>query len=180
MKKKYAMLIDTVKCIGCGDCVMACKTENTVPEGLHRLWVVQETSGRFPDLYHENRSERCNHCSTPACVYACPTGASYVQKGSNITLVEPGKCVGCKSCVAACPYDARFIMPEGYIGKCTFCEQRLAAGLEPACASVCPTHCIFFGDLNDPASDVARLLRSRKYKTIIPEAGTRPNNYFLI
>jgi Fe-S-cluster-containing dehydrogenase component len=180
MKAHYVMVIDTVKCVGCGDCVIACKTENEVPEGLHRDWITQEITGKFPDLYMEIRSERCNHCSNPPCVYACPTGASYVLKGSNIILVSPGRCVGCKSCIAACPYDARFIMPEGYIGKCTFCEHRIRQGLDPACVSTCPTRCMTFGDLNDPLSDVSRLLKSRKYKTIIPGAGTAPNVYYLI
>ncbi|MCM2322795.1 MAG: 4Fe-4S dicluster domain-containing protein [Oligoflexia bacterium] len=180
MAKRYGMVIDTVKCIGCGDCVIACKTENKVPEGLHRDWVVEEVSGEFPTLHLEFRSERCNHCENPPCVHACPTGASYVQQGSNITLVDGGKCTGCKACVAACPYDARFIMPEGFIGKCTFCLHRVEKGEQPACVSVCPAHCMTFGDLNDPSSEVSRLLRSRKSKTLAPEAGTRPSIHYLV
>lgn len=178
--KHHVMVIDTRKCVGCGDCVIACKTENEVPEGLHRDWVTQEMTGRFPDLHMEIRSERCNHCSNPPCVYNCPTGASYVEKGTNITLVNNDKCVGCKSCIAACHYDARFILPDGSIGKCTFCEHRLKEGLKPACVSTCPTRCMAFGDLNDPLSEVSKLLNSRQHKAIIPEAGTEPNVYYLI
>ncbi|MBI4618752.1 MAG: 4Fe-4S dicluster domain-containing protein [Desulfobacterales bacterium] len=178
--KKYAMVIDTKTCVGCGDCVIACKTENRVPEGLHRDWIVEDVSGKFPNLNMEIRSERCNHCSNPPCVTYCPTGASYINRGTNIVLVNKSKCTGCKACIAACPYDARFIMPEGYVGKCTFCEHRVKKGLSPACASVCPTQSIDFGDVNESMSNVSKLLRKRKYKTLIPEAGTRPNVYYLI
>jgi Fe-S-cluster-containing dehydrogenase component len=82
--------------------------------------------------------------------------------------------------VAACPYDARFIMPGGYISKCTFCEHRVSQGQKPACVSVCPTHCMYFGDLENPVSDVSRLLKARKYKALLPETGTIPNVYYLI
>jgi Fe-S-cluster-containing dehydrogenase component len=177
--KKYAMVIDTKTCVGCGACVVACKTENRVPEGLHRDWIVEEVSGKFPDLLMEIRSERCNHCSNAACVSNCPTGASYVKKGTNIVLVDPKKCTGCKACMAACPYNARFVMPEGYIGKCTFCVHRVEQGLDTACTSVCPTHSITFGNLDNPLSKVSRLLRERKYKTLTPGAGTGPNVYYL-
>jgi len=160
--------------------VAACKTENNVPDGLHRDWVVEEMTGTFPDLKLEIRSERCNHCSNSPCVSACPTGASHFDKGSNIVLVESGKCTGCKACMALCPYNARFVMPEGYVSKCTFCSHRVSEGLDPACSSVCPAKAIHFGDLNNPRSEVSQLLKTREYKTIIPEAGTGPNVYYLI
>jgi len=178
--KKYGMVIDTKLCVGCGACVVACKTENDVPEGLHRDWIVEEVTGKFPNLHMEIRSERCNHCSDTPCVSTCPTGASHIKKGSNIVKVDPNKCTGCQACVVSCPYNARFVMPEGYVSKCTFCDHRVEKGESPACASVCPTHAIVFGDLNNPMSRVSRLLRSRKFKTIIPEAGTDPNIYYLI
>ncbi len=178
--KKYAMVIDTKLCVGCGACVVACKTENEVPEGLHRDWVVEEVTGTFPDLFMEIRSERCNHCLNAPCIQSCPTGASHNKKGSNIVKVDPGKCTGCKACMASCPYNARFVMPEGYISKCTFCDHRVEQGLKPACGSVCPSHAIHFGDLNDRKSNVSKLLKSRKYKTNIPGAGTEPNVYYLI
>jgi Fe-S-cluster-containing dehydrogenase component len=180
LKNKYAMVIDTKLCIGCGDCVVACKVENMVPDGLHRDWIVEETTGVFPNLEMEIRSERCNHCSNPPCVDSCPTGASFIDQNSNITLVNSSKCTGCKACVASCPYDARFVMPEGYISKCTFCHHRTIKGELPACANTCPTHCIHFGNLNNPLSTVSRLLRSRKYKALVTEAGTEPNVFYLL
>jgi len=177
----YVMVIDTLTCIGCGDCVVACKTENNVPAGLSRDWVVEATRGTYPNLTSEYRSERCNHCSHATCVSACPTGASQYWNGSNITIVDPDKCTGCKACIAACPYDARLIMrPEGYIDKCTFCNHRLAEGLDPACVSTCPTHCMHFGLLNDPRSEVSRLLKTRDHKTLLPETGNQPNVYYLL
>lgn len=176
---RYAMVIDTKKCVGCMDCVVACKTENNVPEGFNRDWIVQDVMGKFPDLHMEIRSERCNHCDEPPCVHCCPTGASHVHERGGVVLVEHNKCIGCKACLASCPYDARFIHPDGYADKCTFCIHRVEVGLLPACVSVCPTHCMYFGDLDDPASDVNKLLKSRKHHAVLPEAGTKPHIFYL-
>lgn len=176
---RYAMAIDTLKCVGCGDCVVACQIENHVPEGFCRDWVTESVEGTFPDLRMELRSERCNHCSNAPCVRCCPTGASHIIEG-GIVMVTPEKCIGCGACIESCPYDARFFHPKGYVDKCTFCSQRVQAGLKPACVSVCPTHCMYFGDLDDPNSEVAQLLERRKHKVLAPEAGTQPNVYYLV
>ncbi|MBT4792924.1 MAG: 4Fe-4S dicluster domain-containing protein [Halobacteriovoraceae bacterium] len=180
IKKRYAMVIDTRTCIGCADCVVACKIENKVPEGYNRDWITEETIGKFPNLSMEIKSQRCNHCENPPCVHTCPTGASHIKLNTNITLVDPDLCTGCKACIAACPYDARFVHPEGYVSKCTFCDHRLDKGLGPACVESCPTHCMYFGNLNNPFSKVSRLLRSRKWKVIDPEIGTEPMVYYLL
>ncbi|MDZ7308564.1 MAG: 4Fe-4S binding protein, partial [candidate division KSB1 bacterium] len=105
---RYAMVIDTKRCVGCADCVVACKTENNVPDGFCRDWIVQEVHGAFPNLQMEIRSERCNHCENAPCVRCCPTGASYIAAG-GIVLVNHDECTGCKACIASCPYDARFV-----------------------------------------------------------------------
>ncbi len=177
---RFGMVIDTAKCVGCMDCVVACKTENSVPEGLNRDWIEYEVQGKYPSLHMEIRSERCNHCSNPPCVYCCPTGASHVHDLGGVVLVEHNVCIGCKACIASCPYDARFIHPDGYADKCTFCIHRVEKGLDPACVSVCPTHCMSFGDLEDPNSDVTRLLESRNHHALIPEAGTKPCIFYLV
>lgn len=177
---RYVMVIDTKKCVGCMDCVVACKTENNVPQGFNRDWINFESIGKFPELHMEIRSERCNHCENPPCVHCCPTGASQISKLGGIVLVHHDLCTGCKACLASCPYDARFINPEGYADKCTFCSHRVEKGMKPACVSVCPTHCMYFGDLDDSQSETSKLLTSRKNNTLIPEAGTKPHVYYLI
>jgi Fe-S-cluster-containing dehydrogenase component len=176
---RFGMVIDTVRCVGCTDCVVACKTENRVPEGFCRDWIETEVVGTFPTPHLEIRSERCNHCDRPPCVTCCPTGASHVEAYGRVVLVDHERCIGCKACLAACPYDARFIHPDGYADKCTFCMHRVKEGLLPACVAVCPTRCMHFGDLDDPNSEVSRLLASRRSHTLMPEAGTGPRVYFL-
>jgi len=177
---RYGMVIDTTRCVGCMDCVVACATENDVPHGYCRDWITTEVSGTYPNLRMEIRSERCNHCDNPPCVSCCPTGASHVSDFGKIVLTDPAKCIGCKACVASCPYGARFVHPDGYASKCTFCEHRVKEGKDPACVSVCPTRCMHFGDLDDPKSLVNQLLQSRKAKTLLPEAGTKPRIYYLV
>lgn len=176
---RLAMVIDTRKCVGCMDCVVACKTENGVPEGYNRDWITQRLQGSFPTLSLEIRSERCNHCDDPPCVSCCPTGASHVHPFGAVVLVTKDECIGCKACVASCPYDARFIHPDGYADKCTFCIHRVEQGLQPACVAVCPTRCMSFGDLDDRQSEVSRLLAARKHHSLLPEAGTKPRIFYL-
>jgi Fe-S-cluster-containing dehydrogenase component len=176
---RYGMVIDIRTCVGCMDCVVACKTENQVPEGLSRDWIAYETHGEFPTLHLEIRSQRCNHCDNPPCVACCPTGASHVAAPGQVVLVTPGRCIGCKACLASCPYDARFVHPDGYADKCTFCSHRTADGLDPACVSVCPARCMTFGDLDDPRSGANRLLASRSWHALKTAAGTEPRIFYL-
>lgn len=176
---RLGMAIDTRKCVGCMDCVVACKTENNVPEGFNRAWITQTVEGKYPTLNMEIRSERCNHCEDAPCVNTCPTGASYIHEASQAVLVEQDECVGCKACMTACPYEARFINPEGYAEKCTFCMHRVDKGENPACVDVCPTKAMVFGDLDDPNSEISKLLTSRKNHSLKPEAGTKPKIFYL-
>lgn len=176
--RRYVMTMDTAKCVGCHACVLACKAENNVPEGYTRDWIVEVVTGTYPALSAEIRSERCHHCSDPPCVTVCPTGASFIGDG-GIVQVTHDKCTGCKACVAACPYDARYIHPDGYADKCTFCAHRVARGDDPACVVVCPTESLVFGDLMDEESKVSRLLARRAFKVLNEAAGTEPNLYFL-
>lgn len=175
---RYAMTCDSKLCVTCNACVLACKNENEVPEGEARCWTVQEEHGAFPLLSIATRSERCNHCENAPCVNACPTGASHYEDG-GIVVVSPEKCVGCKACILACPYEARYMHPDGYVDKCTFCIHRVKKGLDPACATVCPTGALTFGDLDDPMSKVHQQLRERKAEVLKPDEDTRPRMFFL-
>jgi Fe-S-cluster-containing dehydrogenase component len=175
---RFAMAMDTRKCVGCSACVLACKSENNTPEGFNRDWIVTETRGEFPNLTQEIRSERCHHCDAPPCDTACPTGATFVGFG-GIVLVDAERCTGCKACIAACPYDARYVHPDGHVDKCTFCIHRVEKGLMPACVTVCPTRSLVFGDLDDPDSEISEVLKTREWKVQLEEAGTLPNLFFL-
>lgn len=177
-RPKLGMTVDTKRCVGCNACVISCKTENRLPQGGFRDWIRTETRGKFPDLNMEIRSERCNHCDRPPCVSACPTGSSHVNKFGTV-MVNHNKCSGCKACIAACPYNARYVHPKGFVDKCTFCLHRVLKKKQPACVEACPTRSLTIGDLNDPDSVVSKQLRSRKYKTLKPEAGTEPRVFFL-
>jgi len=176
---RFGMVIDTRQCVGCMDCVVACKVENDVPDGFCRDWINQRLEGTMPDLRLTITSERCNHCDRPPCVSCCPTGASHVHEPGKVVLVDHGKCIGCKACLASCPYGARFIHPEGYADKCTFCIHRVEKGELPACVAVCPTHAMHFGDLDDPGSGLNRLLASRRHFVLKPDAGTQPRIFYL-
>ncbi len=175
---RYAMVIDTKKCVGCSDCVVACQTENNVPIGFCRDWVVEVTKGTYPNLSLEIRSERCNHCENSPCVRCCPTGSSHYEEG-GIVKVTANECIGCGACIESCPYDARYMHPDGVVDKCTFCHHRVQKGQDPACVSVCPTNCMYFGDIDDPNSVVSKKLNTRKWKVLAPEAGTKPQVYYL-
>ncbi|MBC8413180.1 4Fe-4S dicluster domain-containing protein [bacterium] len=177
---KYVMVIDQRRCIGCMACVVSCKTENDVSPEHFRTRVVQEVRGIFPKLRMELRSELCNHCDNPPCVTNCPTGASYKNEENGMVLLKRYRCVGCKACLAACPYDARFIHPQdGYADKCTFCAHRVAAGMEPACVKTCIGKSRIFGDAEDPESEVSRILRETHSEVLKPGAGTRPRVYYI-
>ncbi len=176
---RYAMTMDTRRCVGCNACVFACKAENALPAKGFRDWITYTVKGNFPALSELIRSERCNHCSNSPCTTNCPTGASHVGPG-GIVLVDRGMCTGCKACIASCPYDARYVHSDGFVDKCTFCIHRVKRGLDPACVSACPTKALEFGDLNDPDSDVSKLLRQRKHTVLKPEKGLDPNLFFLL
>ena len=175
---RYAMAIDTRKCVGCSDCTIACNNENNVSGGYSRSWIVEMVRGKYPETTMVMQSERCNHCDNAPCVRCCPTGASYIAEG-GVVMVDPRKCIGCAACVEACPYDARYMNSNGVADKCTFCNHRVEDGLNPACVDVCPTNCMYFGDIEDPQSEIARLLRERTYNVLTPEAGTKPQVYYL-
>lgn len=176
---RYAMAIDLSLCVGCAACAVACKMENEVPPGVFNLWIREREVGTYPDLVVEFRPEQCLHCENPPCVPVCPTGASY-QTPDGLVLVDPRKCIACGACTAACPYDARYLHPKGYVSKCTFCAHRIEQGRLPACVETCPTFCRTFGDLDDPESPVSQALKEAgRVDVLRPELGTKPKLFYL-
>src|SRR5574340_1243927 len=175
---KYGMVIDQKRCIGCMACVVACKRENNVPEEHYRTRVAETVYGKFPNLLMEMRPELCNHCKNAPCVYNCPTGASY-KRDDGIVMINQKKCVGCKACLAACPYDMRFIDPKtGTAHKCTLCEHRIKEGKDPACVPTCLSKARIFGDFDDPESPVSKILAKEFLRELLPAAGTKPSVYY--
>lgn len=175
---KWAKVIDQTRCIGCHACSTACKSENLVPLSVHRTYVKYVDVGTFPQARRNIQVTRCNQCEKPPCTYACPTGAMY-QRGDGIVDFDKAICIGCKACIAACPYDAIFINPDDHSAeKCNFCAHRLDVGLEPACVVVCPTEAIFIGDLNDGESRVAKTVGREPVTVRRPEKDTRPKLFY--
>jgi Fe-S-cluster-containing dehydrogenase component/formate-dependent nitrite reductase membrane component NrfD len=176
---RYGFVIDQRKCIGCHACTVACKEENQVPLGVNRTWVKYIEKGTFPDTRRYFTVLRCNHCDDAPCVTICPTVALY-RRADGIVDFDGARCIGCKSCMQACPYDALYIDPETQTAaKCHYCAHRVEVGLEPACAVVCPVQAIVAGDLDDPNTLIARLVASTPVQVRKPEQGTRPKVFYL-
>jgi tetrathionate reductase subunit B len=179
-QKRYVLVIDSRKCIDCKACVVACRAENKVPLEYSRNWINEERRGEWPKLLTAFEPEQCHHCESPACVRVCPTGASY-QRPDGIVVINESECVGCRYCIIACPFDARFFREDkGVVEKCDFCAHRIDRGELPACVETCPSKVRVFGDINDPNGKVQELLGKHRYRTRKPEAGTGPQIYYLL
>ena len=199
MKRRYGMVIDLRLCIGCNSCTMACKAAHGTQPGVFWCKVLEKESGKYPTPTRLFIPILCNHCEDPLCETVCPTGATY-RNEDGLVLVDYNKCIGCKACISACPYEARtyidkekFYFPntpipygvdelrgyEGIVQKCTFCEDRLKKDQPPACVDVCPPSCRIFGDLNDPESEASRLIRSKSAFQLLPEVGTNASVYYI-
>jgi tetrathionate reductase subunit B len=197
-KHYYGMGIQINKCIGCGRCVEACKDENNVPREpfFFRTWVeryiikkdneviVQNIDGRISGSVETGSDKNilrsffvpklCNQCDNPPCVQVCPVGATFKTE-DGVIIVDEERCIGCRYCIQACPYGARYLHPEKQTAdKCTFCYHRITKGLLPACVEVCPTQARIFGDLKSNASPLARFRRMNKLHVLKPFLNTEP------
>ncbi|MGL5038660.1 MAG: sulfate reduction electron transfer complex DsrMKJOP subunit DsrO [Aeromonas sp.] len=183
--KRYGMLIDLRRCVGCQACTVACTIENQPPLGQFRTTVnqyeVSDVAALEAPASFLMLPRLCNHCAKPACLDVCPTGATF-QRDDGIVVVNNKWCVGCGYCVQACPYDARFINHEtNSADKCTFCAHRLEAGLLPACVETCVGEARIIGDLNNPASQISQLIQAHSHdlKVLKPEENTEPRVFYL-
>ncbi len=197
---KYAMIIDLDLCIGCNACTVACKAEHGTQPGVFWGHVLQKEYGKTPRVTRLFLPVLCNHCEDAPCEQVCPTGATS-HDANGVVLVDYETCIGCRACVTACPYDARwyiereeFYFPdtaipyavnelrghERVVQKCTLCADRLERGEPPRCVEVCPTSCRIFGDRDAAGSDLAQALRTQRTFVLRPEATTNPRVHYMM
>lgn len=214
---RWGMVIDLKRCVGCYACMIACKQEHFLPPDIFWCRLVIGETGKYPAVTKQMYPVLCNHCEEAACVKACPSGAT-TRREDGIVIVDYDKCVGCRYCLIACPYQQRtyyadgkkeyfpgqglteleiigrelYPLQTGTVVKCNFCAERLDEGVKnglepgedreatPACVNVCPAKARTFGDLDDPNSEVSKLIRDRKGFQLHPEYGTEPSVYYII
>ena len=212
----WVMVIDLQKCIGCYSCQVTCKQEHFLPPGIFWSRVLIGETGKYPTVTKQIYPVLCNHCKEAACVKVCPTGATS-RREDGIVVIDYDKCVGCRYCVVACPYQERtfyadgkkeyfpgqgfteleligrelYPLQPGTVVKCNFCAERIDKGIQrglkpgvdheatPACVIGCPVKARYFGDLDDPSSEVSVLIKQRKAVPLHPEYGTEPNVYYI-
>ncbi|KUO96963.1 4Fe-4S dicluster domain-containing protein [Ferroacidibacillus organovorans] len=176
---RWGKVINQDTCIGCHACSVACKMEHDVPLSVNRTYVKQVEVGVYPEVSRQFQITRCNQCDDAPCVPICPVTAMF-KRSDGIVDFDRDVCIGCKACMAACPYDAIYINPEVHSAeKCNFCAHRIDQGMEPACVVVCPVESIVVGNLNDPESEVVQLIARNKADVRKPEKGTQPKVYYV-
>lgn len=205
---RYGMAVDTRRCFGCQTCAMACKTSNNLP---NEVWynrvktdggeVSDSAKGSYPSISMSYLPVACQHCDEPACVAVCPADATVKDPETGIVTQDLEACIGCKSCIAACPYEGvrSFIDEEpefyveyalgdigapvhrkGVVEKCTFCSSMIERGEAPSCMQLCPGRARYWGDLDDPESEIAQALQGREVKRLNEDAGTEPCAFYLV
>lgn len=202
----YGMAIDLNRCFGCQTCAVACKMANNLPKNVSYNRVLTTTgeqldsaSGNFPNCELSFLPVQCQHCEDPACMDVCPTGATSKDEETGIVSVDSEQCIGCQSCIHACPYEGvRTLITspeyhldvevgeqdapphkESTVEKCTFCKNLIDRGEVPACMQLCPGRARYWGDLDDPNSEVSKAIQGREYQTLVEASTTKPSVYYL-
>ncbi|MEC4175109.1 4Fe-4S dicluster domain-containing protein [Adlercreutzia sp. R7] len=203
---RYGFAIDLRSCMGCHTCTISCKQANNLPNEV--FWNNVRTDGgdakdsargTYPtDLHMVHYPVNCQQCSKPACVEVCPTGAS-VKREDGLVTIDGDTCIGCGSCITACPYDVRTLLEDeptysvGFpvgdwdarphvahtVTKCTGCAHRVDRGEIPACMELCPGRARYWGDLDDPNSDVSKFLEGKEFEQLLTDSGTEPNVFYV-
>ncbi|MHC1760646.1 MAG: 4Fe-4S dicluster domain-containing protein [Negativicutes bacterium] len=175
---RYAMLIDASKCTGCGACRVACQMQWQLPPDRFYNRLEFREKGQYPKVKQEIFPVQCMHCDNAPCQTVCPTKATY-KTADGIVHVDPKKCIGCKMCMTACPYDVRQTNEKGIVEKCRFCDDYIAKGEQPPCVTTCMNTVRIFGDLDDPKSEIRNLLEQKEVYTLLPHMGTKPRIYYV-
>lgn len=184
--KRYGVLIDTERCIGCQTCIVGCHVDHELPNGIYWGWLetvnsphVYQPTGKYPNVKMRSRTRSCNHCEKPACVQVCPAKAMK-KRADGIVYVEMSMCIGCGMCREACPYHVPVIDDElAQSNKCNLCFDRVDRKEPPFCVQSCPVQARIFGDLNDEDSQIAKTVKKGKAYQLLPEAKTNPSLYYL-
>lgn len=202
---RYGMVIDLHRCYGCYACVMACKVKNHTPPNVFWARVLKGERDEYPRTVRQALPVLCMQCEEPSCQEVCPTGATHTLE-NGIVVVDKDKCMGCKYCMMACPYGARYSVEEwesyfpdglplspyeefakkywedhsgvGVATKCDFCRDRIGDE-DPACVKACPANARVFGDLDDPDSEISVLIKKHRGIPLNPEIGNQPKVYYL-
>ncbi|MEW6456246.1 MAG: 4Fe-4S dicluster domain-containing protein [Acidobacteriota bacterium] len=210
---RYGFVIDLKRCYGCYSCQVSCKAENLTPPGVFLARCLKGETGKYPTVVRQSLPVLCMQCKDPECKKVCPTKATTVREDGIVTI-DKNLCIGCKYCIVACPYGARYFVPkwksyfpdkelpnplkreenpfeaysrkrwieehgEGTVAKCDFCIERVEKGLNPACVDACPAKARYFGNLEDPETEVSILIKTERGFQLNPEFGTDPAVYYL-
>ena len=205
---QYGMVIDLKRCMGCQTCSTSCKLSNNLPDDT--WWtrvltvggdVIDTASGTYPNAHMRHVPLGCQHCENPACVKVCPVGATYRDEETGVVRQDYDKCIGCRMCMSACPYtgvrsfnweEPKYSLDfavgdsdvpahqKHVVEKCTMCWHRIARGERPACIDVCRAGARYWGDLDDPNSEVSQAIAKHPYIQLLPERGTNPSVYYLV
>jgi len=189
--RRLAMVIDLDRCLGCMTCSVTCKSENGVRLGGFRSHVMEKEVGKYPSVTRAFLPRLCNQCENPPCEKVCPVGATY-KREDGVVDINKDRCIGCRYCMVACPYGARYFNPRrdseearlfparifGTVDKCNFCTHRVDNGIVPACVNACLSKARIFGDINDPESEVGQINNNEQLVSLLPEFETKPAVFY--